>query len=210
MPIAPPCARYSTMPTQMANSMPMNTDSDVRRQCRPRRTSNFSTCFPISKHPPVFTQQPTIAVRVNRNRKWILGAAAGAGLAAVGVGVLVIIATWHGGPSPSPPARVAAPTAPAAAPTHIRSSQSPGGFLPLAAVIGEVSGDFQDTYGNPPERVECVGDLAGRVGASERCSIIDNGKRYIADVTVTAVNGDRVSTNHSIAEAPSTAAPAPP
>src|ERR1700739_3827305 len=111
--------------------------------------------------PPVFTQQPTIAVRVNRNGKGILGAAAGAGLAAVGVGVLVIIATWHGGPSPSPTARVAAPTAPAAAPTHIRSSQSPGGFLPLAAVIGEVSGDFQDTYGNPPERVECVGDLAG-------------------------------------------------
>jgi hypothetical protein len=38
------------------------------------------------------------------------------------------------------------------------------------------------------------------VGAFERCSISDNGKRYNADVTVTAVNGNRITTREAINE----------
>jgi len=152
----------------------------------------------LQARPPVFTQQPTIALKVNPNRKWIVGATAGGGLAAVVI--LGFIATWHTGSSPSPAAPVAAPTAPVAAPTETHSSETTGTFLPLADVVGEVSGDFQDQIGHAPERVNCPGDLAGQVGAFERCSIADNGKRYTADVTVTAVNGIRITTHDSIDE----------
>jgi hypothetical protein len=38
------------------------------------------------------------------------------------------------------------------------------------------------------------------VGAFERSSIADNGKRYTADLAVTAVNGVQVSTRDTIAE----------
>jgi hypothetical protein len=159
----------------------------------------------LQARPPVFTQQPPIAVKVNPNRKWIVGATAGGGLAAVAI--LGFIATWHSGSSPSPTAPVpaatapvAAPTAPVPAPTETHSSETTGTFLPLADVVGTVSGDFQDLIGHAPERVNCPGDLAGQVGAFERCSIADNGKRYTADVTVTAVNGIRITTHDSIDE----------
>ena len=51
-----------------------------------------------------------------------------------------------------------------------------------------------------PNTSTCPGDLAGRVGAFERCSISDNGKRYNADVTVTAINGNRITTHEAINE----------
>jgi hypothetical protein len=162
---------------------------------------------------PVFTQQPTIAVKVNPNRKWIVGATAGGGVAAVAI-LGFIIAAWHSGSSPSPAASVPAPTAPVAAPTapvpaptETHSSDTTGTFLPLADVVGTVSGDFQDLIGHAPERVNCPGDLAGQVGAFERCSIADNGKRYTADVTVTAVNGIRITTHESIDEVVSPPSP---
>jgi len=139
---------------------------------------------------PVFTQRPTIAVKVNKNRKWIVGAAAG-GLAAVAV--LGAIATWWlSGSRPSPTAPVPASPTPVPAPTGL--------FLPVAEVVSTVSGDFRDINGHAPERVDCPGDLAGQVGSSERCSIADNGKRYTADVTVTAVNGTRITTHESLDE----------
>src|ERR1700732_4720193 len=109
-------------------------------------------------------------------------------------------ATWHSPPSPSPAAPVAAPAAPVAAPPEPHSSETTGTFLPLADVVSMVSGDFQDQIGHAPERVNCPGDLDGHVGAFERCSIADNGKRYTADLTVTAVNGIQVSTRDTIAE----------
>lgn len=146
----------------------------------------------LEARPPVFMQQPTIAVKVNPNRKWIVGAIAGAGLAAV-VAILGFIATWHSGSSPSP-------TAPVPARNETVSPETIGTLLPLADVIATVSGDFQDQIGHPPEQVNCPGDLAGHVGAFERCSIADNGKRYTADVTVTAVNGNRITTRDSIDE----------
>ena len=145
----------------------------------------------LQARPPVFSQQPTTAVKVNPNRKWIVGASVGAGLAAVAI--VGFIATWHSGSSPSL-------TAPVAAPTQNHSSETNGTFLPLADVVAMVSGDFQDQIGHAPERVDCPGDLAGQVGAFERCSIADNGKRYTADMTVTAVNGIRISTRDSIDE----------
>jgi len=161
--------------------------------------------------PPVFTQQPTIAVKPNQ--KWIVVATAGGGIAAVAI-LGFIIAAWHSGSSPSPTAPVPAPTAPVAAPTapvaapsapvpaptKSFSSDTTGTYLPLADVVATVSGDFQDDLGHAPEHVSCPGDLAGQEGAFERCSIIDNGKRYTADVTVTAVKGIRITTHESINE----------
>jgi hypothetical protein len=140
--------------------------------------------------PPVFTQQPTIAVKPNQ--KWIVVATAGGGIAAVAI-LGFIIAAWHSGSSPSP-------TAPVPAPTKSFSSDTTGTYLPLADVVATVSGDFQDDLGHAPEHVSCPGDLAGQVGAFERCSIVDNGKRYTADVTVTAVKGIRITTHESINE----------
>jgi Domain of unknown function (DUF1707)/Domain of unknown function (DUF4333) len=145
---------------------------------------------------PVFAQQPTIAVKANPNQKWIIGAVVGSVLAAVAIGGGVM-AIWHRGSSPSPTAPVAAHTQTVSSEAN---SEATGTYLPLADVVGTVSGDFQDLIGHAPERVNCTGDLDGRVGAFERCSIIDKGKRYTADVTVTAVNGTRITTHESINE----------
>jgi hypothetical protein len=148
----------------------------------------------LQARPPTFTQQPTTAGKVNPNRKWIIGAIVGGCLAAVVVvGVLGFLLIRPSGSSPSP-------TPPAPAQTETVGSGSTGTFLPLADVVATVSGDFQDQIGHPPERVNCPGDLAGRVGEFERCAIADNGKRYTADVTVTAVNGSRITTHESINE----------
>jgi hypothetical protein len=141
---------------------------------------------------PVFSQQPATAGKVNPNRKRIVAASVAGGLAAAAI-LAVFIVTWHGGSSPSPTAAVAAPTE-----TH--RSETTGTFFALADVVSEVSGDFQDQVGHAPEHVTCPGDLAGQVGAFERCSITDHGKRYTADVTVTAVNGSQISTRDSIDE----------
>jgi len=163
----------------------------------------------LQARPPVFSQQPAIAVQGNPNRKWIVGAAVGSGLAAVAiVGALAfVLVARHGGSGPSPSAPTAAAAAPVAAPTDVGSSETIGTFLPLVDVVATVSGDFQDQIGHPPEHVDCPGDLAGQVGAFERCSITDNGKRYAADVTVMAVSGNRITTRDSIDEAGS---PPPP
>jgi hypothetical protein len=93
-----------------------------------------------------------------------------------------------------------APTAPVVAPNDTHGPQTTGTYLPLVDVVATVSGDFQDQIGHPPEHVNCPGDLAGKVGAFERCSILDNGKHYTADVTVTAVNGNRITTRDSIGD----------
>ena len=174
---------------------------------------------------PVFAQQPA-AVKVNLNRKWLIGAAAGGVL--VAAALVALIVAWHSGSSPSPvsvpnaavapptaaaptvaaptaavaapSAAVEAPTTVVAAPTETDSSGAVVAFLPLVDVVGTVSGDFQDNFGHAPAHVDCPGDLAGRVGAFERCSISDDGKRYDADVTVTAANGNRISTHESINE----------
>jgi Domain of unknown function (DUF1707)/Domain of unknown function (DUF4333) len=176
------------------------------------RTQLLDLLSDLQTPPPVFTQQPTIAV--NPNRKWIVGATVGGGVAAVAI-LGFIIAAWHSGSSPSPTAPVAAPTAPVAAPTakvaapaapvpaptKSSSSDSTGTYyLPLLDVVATVSGDFQDHHGHAPEHVNCPGDLDGRVGAFERCSIVDNGKRYDADVTVTAAKGNQITTHESINE----------
>jgi Domain of unknown function (DUF1707)/Domain of unknown function (DUF4333) len=142
--------------------------------------------------------QPTIAAEVNPNRKWIVGGIAGGGLVAVAVVVVAFVATWHGGSSPAPTAAVPARSETASSETG--SAETLGTFLPLTDVIGTVSGDFQDQVGHAPERVNCPGDLAGQVGAFERCSIVDSGKRYTADLTVTAVNGNRITTHEAINE----------
>ena len=84
----------------------------------------------LQARPPAFSQQPTIPVKVNPNRKWIIGATVGGVLAAVAI--VGVIAKWHSGSSPSPTAPVAAPTAPVAAPTETHSSETTGTFLPLA------------------------------------------------------------------------------
>jgi hypothetical protein len=148
---------------------------------------------------PVFTQQPTNAAKANPNRKWIIGAIAGGGLATVAVlGILGFLVLRHSGSGPSP-----TPAAPARADTFSSAatgSDTLGTFLPLADVVATVSGDFQDQIGHAPEHVNCPGDLAGKVGEFERCAITDNGKRYNADVTVTAVNGNRITTRESINE----------
>jgi Domain of unknown function (DUF4333) len=140
-----------------------------------------------------------IPVSSNPDRKWVVGATVGGGLAVVVLGVL---AAWFFGPSSSPTAPVAAPTARVAAPTApvAAPTDTAGTFLPLVDVVATVSGDFQDQVGHPPGQVNCPGDLAGQVGAFERCSILDNGKHYTADVTVTAVNGNRITTRDSIDE----------
>jgi Domain of unknown function (DUF1707)/Domain of unknown function (DUF4333) len=151
----------------------------------------------LQARPPSFSQQPTIGAGDNLNRKWILGATVGAGVVAVGLGVM---AAWFFGPSSSPNAPIAAPTAPLAAPTDTHSPDTAGTLLPLIDVVATVSGDFQDQYGHPPGHVDCPGDLDGKVGAFERCRILDNGKHYSADVTVTVVNGNRITTRDSIGE----------
>jgi len=139
---------------------------------------------------PVFSQQPTIAVQANPIRKWIIGATvAGVIAAAAAVALIGLIAVRHHDQSPSP-----------TTPADTHSSPAAGTFLPLADVVATVSGDFQDQIGHPPQSVNCPGDLDGHVGAFERCSITDNGKRYTADVTVTAVNGIRITTRDSIDE----------
>jgi hypothetical protein len=153
----------------------------------------------LQARPPVFTQQPTTPARANPNRKWIIRAVVGSGLAAViVVGILGFLVTRHGGSSPSP--TLAAPARTETFNSETAGSGTTGTFLPLADVVATVSGDFQDQIGHAPERVDCPGDLAGRVGEFERCSITDNGKRYNADVTVTAVNGNRITTHEAINE----------
>jgi Domain of unknown function (DUF1707)/Domain of unknown function (DUF4333) len=148
----------------------------------------------LQARPPAFTQQPMIVVKANPNRKWFIGAIVGGCLAAVVVvGVLGFLLIRPSGSSPS-----TTPAAPAQ--TETFGSGSTATFLPLADVVATVSGDFQDQIGHAPERVTCPGDLAGRVGEFERCSITDNGKRYNADVTVTAVNGSRITTHEAINE----------
>ena len=148
----------------------------------------------LQARPPAFMQQPAMAVPATPSRKWIMGAVAGGGVAAVvGLGILCFLVLRPSGSSPSP-----APPAPARAGTL--GSGSTGTFLPLADVVATVSGDFQDQIGHAPEQVNCPGDLAGRVGEFERCSISDNGKRYNADVTVTAINGNRITTHEAINE----------
>jgi len=146
----------------------------------------------LQARPPAFTQQPATAVAVTSSRKWIVGAVVGAGLAVVAIlGILgfFLLSPSGSSPSPAPPAQAGS-----------LGSGSTGTFLPLADVVATVSGDFQDQIGHAPEHVSCPGDLAGRVGEFERCSIIDNGKRYDADVTVTAVNGNRITTHEAINE----------
>ena len=151
----------------------------------------------LQARPPTFTQQPRIAVKANPNWKWIVGATAGGVL--VAVAVLGFVATRHTGSSPPPTAPVAAPAA-VPPPSKSFSSDRTGTYLPLVDVVATVSGDFQDDIGHAPQHVNCPGDLAGQVGAFERCSIVDNGKRYTADVTVTAVTGIRITTRESINE----------
>jgi Domain of unknown function (DUF1707)/Domain of unknown function (DUF4333) len=163
----------------------------------------------LQARPPAFAQQPAVAVTGNPNRKRIAGATVGGGLAAVAALAVLAFIMWHGGSTPSPRAPAAGPAAPVAAPTEGRSPEATGTFLPLVDVVATVSGDFQDQVGHPPEHVDCPGDLAGQVGAFERCSIVDNGKRYVADVTVTAVDGNRITTRDSIDESASPT-PAPP
>jgi hypothetical protein len=144
----------------------------------------------LQARPPAFAQQPAMAVAAKPSRQWIVWAVAGGGLAAVVVlGVLGFVLWRPSGPSPTPPGQ-----------PGTLGSGSTGTFLPQADVVATVSGDFQDQIGHPPERVNCPGDLAGRVGEFERCSISDNGKRYNADVTVTAVNGNRITTHEAINE----------
>lgn len=147
---------------------------------------------------PAFSQRPAIAITPKPKRKWIVAATVGGGLLAVLL--LGICAAWFLGSRPAT-TPVAAPSTPVAAPTAAHSSETVGTFLPLVDVVATVSGDFQDQNGHPPGHVDCLGDLAGQVGAFERCSITDNGKRYTADMTVTAVNGDRITTRDSIDEA---------
>jgi hypothetical protein len=151
----------------------------------------------LQARPPVFSTQPAIAVRARPNRKVIIGAIVGAGVAAV-ASLGVVFAMWHGGSSPSAPA--AAPAAPIAAPPQAQSPDSTRPFLAMADLVAMISGDFQDQNGHAPERVTCPSDLDGHVGAFERCAIVDSGKRYTADVTVTAVNGGQVSSRDTIAE----------
>jgi hypothetical protein len=146
----------------------------------------------LQARPPAFTQQPATAVTVTSSRKWILGAIAGGGLVAVlvvGVVGFILMRPSGSNPTPAHPAQ-----------TGTLGSGSTGTILPLADVVATVSGDFQDQIGHAPERVNCPGDRAGRVGEFERCSISDKGKRYNADVTVTAVNGDRITTHEAINE----------
>ncbi|HTX97816.1 MAG TPA: DUF1707 domain-containing protein [Mycobacterium sp.] len=162
----------------------------------------------LQARPPVFSQQSAIAPKVNPNRKWLIGAGVGASVAAVAI-LGALVATWHSGSRPSPTAPVAAPAAPVAAPPQSPSSESTRPFLAIADLVSMISGDFQDQTGHAPERVSCPGDLDGHVGAFERCSIADNGKRYTADVTVTAVNGGQVSSRDTISEVGSPP-PAPP
>jgi hypothetical protein len=146
----------------------------------------------LQARPPAFMQQPAMAVAAKPSRTWIVGAIAGAGLVAVVViGIVGFIVMRPSGSNPSPPRT---------AQTGTLGSGSTGTFLPLADVVATVSGDFQDQIGHAPEHVNCPGDLTGRVGEFERCWISDNGKRYNADVTVTAVNGDRITTHEAINE----------
>jgi hypothetical protein len=172
-----------------------------RRRSAKTRSQLLDTISDLQAPAPAFSQQPAIAVKVNPNRKWIVGVTVGGGLGALAiVAILAFIVTRHSGSSPSPSAPVAGPAAPVVAPTDTHSSETTGTYFPLADLIAMVSGDFQDQIGHPPGHVNCPGDLAGQVGAFERCSIADNGKRYTADVTVTAVNGNRITTSDSIDE----------
>ena len=146
----------------------------------------------LQARPPTFAQQPAMPVAAKPSSRWIVGAIAGGGLAAVVLlGFVGFIAMRPSGSNPSaaPPAQIGT-----------LGAGSTGTFLPLADVVATVSGDFQDQIGHAPEHVNCPGDLAGRVGEFERCSISDNGKRYNADVTVTAVNGNRITTHEAINE----------
>ena len=158
---------------------------------------------------PVFTQQPTIGAKANPNRKWSTWAVVGSGLAAViVVGILGFLVVRHSDSSPSP--TLAAPARTETLNSEAAGSGSTGTFLPLADVVATtVSGDFQDQIGYAPKRVDCPGDLAGRVCEFERCSIADNGKHYNADVTATAVNGNRITTHEAINEEVSPPPPPP-
>ena len=187
----------------------------------------------LQTRPPLFAQRPAPSAEADPNRKWIIGAVLGGVLVAIAAVGFVVL--WHGGSTVStggpsaavaaptagvaapsagvaaPSAGVAAPSAGVAAPSQTFSSDATGTFLPEVDVVGTVSGDFQDDMGHAPEHVSCPGDLAGNVGAFERCSITDNGKRYAADVTVTAVNGNKITTHETIDEVvPPSASPGPP
>jgi hypothetical protein len=82
----------------------------------------------------------------------------------------------------------------------LRLRPGPRPSIPKPLVPEQPGLSFRWPIGHAPERVDCPGDLAGRVGEFERCAIADNGKRYNADVTVTAVNGNRITTHEAINE----------
>lgn len=56
----------------------------------------------------------------------------------------------------------------------------------------EISGQLEKQVGRAPDRIECPGDLTGKVGETERCTLTAGSDRLGVSVEVTSVDGEKV------------------
>lgn len=69
----------------------------------------------------------------------------------------------------------------------------------VARTIGQ---KLSDQIGSDPNAVTCPDNLKGFVGATLRCVLTDDGKKYAINVTVTSVNGSQVNYRYSKEDQP--------
>ncbi|WP_286989765.1 DUF4333 domain-containing protein [Thermomonospora sp. CIF 1] len=79
-----------------------------------------------------------------------------------------------------------------------------------AEVESQISDKLADQLGGRPRSVSCPADLRGEVGATLRCDLVTaDGTERIVNVTVTGVDGDRISYDINSPAPRQTTAPAP-
>ena len=147
----------------------------------------------LQARPPAFVQQPAMAVPATPSRNGPWGPSpAGASLPSL---VLAFSASLFCGPAVQAHRR----------PLQLRRGRRPGfGKHRDVPSPGRCGGHGLRRLPRPnrPRARTCrlSRRSGGRVGEFEQCSISDNGKRYNADVTATAVNGNRITTHEAVNE----------
>lgn len=69
-------------------------------------------------------------------------------------------------------------------------------------VAEEVSNQLAQQAGRKPDSVTCPQNLKGKVGATLRCELVDNGQTWGVTVTVTAVEGSDVKFDIKVDDQP--------
>lgn len=81
----------------------------------------------------------------------------------------------------------------AATTTMLLAGCSTGVTVGHAQVEQQIKQRLQAKVGRPVQAAHCPGNLPGKVGATERCTITADGHRYGTTVRVTKVDGQQVS-----------------